>query len=967
MLKKPVAVAILAALSIGVVANVYADTSPTTSPTTSLNLTTAVNIDAAPQDTTQQSTTTTDQSSTSTTDQKAKKLDTVVVSGSLINNAQIQTATPTYTITAADIKARGFNSVTEVLQNAVQATGSVQGPATSGGFTQGAQTVSLYGLPPEFTLILIDGKPVTNFGQLYNGQSNFQNISNIPISMVDHVDIIPGGGSSIYGSAAIAGTINIVTKQHMDGGEIDVRTGDYDGGGGANQRLNAAWGHQFGKLDVLSAIEFDNSSPLWGFQRPLTDGSTHDPAGTTPELVTGIETFGTGANPSAEQTGFLSPPNGCGAIGGLFGGSTVAASLPASQGLPGQFCGSQKVNGYTTLLNQSRSYDGLLKLRYDVNDNVRLYADVLTDWQQQKYTQGAQFNFWEPLYFPGGPNVQDQYGNIVDPVHIFAPEEIPGGIYNNLFNTQDDLLYTGDVGANGHFGDSGWDWDVYFQRSGDRTSSDDPERSASAVDAYFGQFFTPTGQTNSVGNSIYNINYAGFFSPIPQSAFSAFTQNVDTVTNTWINNSRFTVNNSSLFSLPGGDAGLAVLAEGGSEAWYQPANPFVENGEIWGLTGTSGGGQRQHKGAAFEFNAPIFKQLTLDVSGRYDYYTIPNNSNNKFTYKVALEYRPFDTWLLRANYSTAFRAPDLSTLYLGPSGFFEALPDPYLCALAHSTNCGLPQFVTEFEGNLLSNPALKPTTANSWTVGTVWAPIDNLSLSVDLLSINVSNEIAEQDIPTLLALDSQCLLGQLPAGSSECVQTEKQVIRNGAGVIQTVNAEFQNLASEDARSITAQAKYKFPQTFVGQFSAELDYNDLLKHTVQLFPGSPPINDLTNSFYSSEFKDITSGDISWNFHDVWSSTLYWHRDSPSPNFIGLEFGPSTPGAGRVGVWNTFNWSLTYSPVQNVDLSLLVNNVFNKMPPNDPTFSSYPYFNDQNYNVYGRETMLQVSFRFGSAAK
>ena len=156
---------------------------------------------------------------------KARSLDQVQVSGTLLNSAQIQTATPTYTITAQDIQARGFNSVSEVLQSSVFATGSVQGPASSGGFTQGAQTVSLYGLNPEYTLTLIDGKPISQFGQLYNGQSNFTNISNIPLSMIDHIDIIPGGGSSIYGSAAIAGTINIVTKQHMDGGEVLARFG----------------------------------------------------------------------------------------------------------------------------------------------------------------------------------------------------------------------------------------------------------------------------------------------------------------------------------------------------------------------------------------------------------------------------------------------------------------------------------------------------------------------------------------------------------------------------------------------------------------------------------------------------------------------------------------------------------------------------------------------------------------------
>jgi iron complex outermembrane recepter protein len=97
--------------------------------------------------------------------------------------------------------------------------------------------------------------------------------------------------------------------------------------------------------------------------------------------------------------------------------------------------------------------------------------------------------------------------------------------------------------------------------------------------------------------------------------------------------------------------------------------------------------------------------------------------------------------------------------------------------------------------------------------------------------------------------------------------------------------------------------------------------------------------------------------------VWTSTLYWHRYSPSPNYIGMTQGTSAPGAGRVGVWNTFNWSLTYSPVPNLDLSLLINNVFNKMPPSDPTYTAYPYFDTTNYNIYGREYMLQASFRFG----
>jgi iron complex outermembrane recepter protein len=946
MLRTPIAAAVLAALSLGFVANASADTTPVASQTTS-------------QDTAQS--TGPDSSNANSTDSKAKNLDVVVVSGSLINNAQIQTASPTYTITAQDIKARGFNSVSEVLQNAVQATGSVQGAQNSGGFTQGAQTVSLYGLPPEFTLLLIDGKPITNFGQLYNGQSNFNNISNIPISLIDHIDIIPGGGSSIYGSSAIAGVVNIVTKQHMDGGEIDVRVGGYQNGGGANQRINGAWGHDFGKLNVLAAFEFDNSSPLWGYQRKLTDGSLGDPAGSTPEQVTSVLNYGTVNTINGAPQGFLAPPNGCGNISNLFGGSTVLTNSNVP-GQPGQYCGSQKVLGYTTFINQSRSYDGMLKLRYDVNENVRLYSDVLVDWQQQKWTQGANYIFWEPLN--QGVQIQDQYGNIVTPIHVFAPEEMPGGYVDQL-NVQDDLMYQADIGANGKFGDSGWEWDAYYLRSGDRTTYTQPERLSSAVDGYFIQnVLGPQQGTNSLGMPIYNINYNNLFSPIPPSAYGAFSQNVTNDYNTWVNNTRLTLSNSSLFSLPGGDAGFAGLVEGGSEAWYAPANPLLSDGLIWGTTASSGGGQRQHGAGAFEFNAPLLKQVTLDLSGRYDYYKTNGGSNNKFTYKIGLEYRPFDTWLIRGNYATAFRAPDMSALFLGPSGFYEAnIPDPYQCAINHGTNCGAPQYQYNFSGKLLSNPGLQPTTATSWTAGTVWSPINNLSLSVDYLHIDVTNEVVQQDIPTLLNLDSQCLLGQLQPTSSLCQQTVAQVQRNGAGIIQNVNTYFVNLASEKTNSITAEAKYTFPETYVGQFGVQFDCLDMLKHSYQLAPGSAPINDLTNSFYSSEFKDITTGAINWSLHNQWSSTLYWHRYSPSPNYTGMSQGVNAPGAGRVGIWSTFNYSLTYSPVKNLDLSLLVNNLTNKMPPRDPTYTIYPYFNTQNYNVYGREYMLQASLRFG----
>ncbi|WP_114241413.1 TonB-dependent receptor [Dyella sp. C9] len=948
MLKSRLTVAVMAALAIGCAPSAWANT---TDATATPAQGASIQQDASAQ---QSSGPQQDESDAA---KKAKRLDTVTVSGTLINNAQIQTAAPIYTISAQEIKARGFNSVAEVLQSSVMATGSVQGASYSGGFTQGAQTVSLYGLNPEYTLTLIDGKPITQFGQLYNGQSNFTNISNIPLAMIDHIDVLPGGASSIYGSQAIAGVVNIVTKQHMDGAEVLVRAGGYDGGGGSSQRMSLTFGHQFGKLDVLGGIEFDNQSPIWAYQRSLTATNP------TPVTVARVLNYGTIDTYNGLVQGYISPPDNCSAMSGLFNGTTYDThSTIATR--TGTFCGSKNVYGYTTLQNQSRSYDGILKLKYDLNDYVRFYSDALVDAQQQKWTPGSSFNWWGPIDYPQGL-IEDTNGNILYPERVFGPEEVGNNYYNQL-GRQYDLMYQADVGANGSFGDSNWLWDIYFLRSGDRTSVSQPERMAAAVDSYFGNILGPSlGQDPNTGLNVYNPNWQAFYTPLTPAQLAGFMQNISSYSNTWLNNTHAQVTNDKLFSLPGGDAALAVLVEGGSQAWYEPVNPLIANGDVWGLTGTSGGGTRNHYASAFELNMPFWKMLTLDLSGRYDHYSTSGGDNGKFTYKAGLEFRPFDTLLLRGNYSTAFLAPDMSALYLGPSGSYQYITDYYLCQTQSGGKNCTQNFYYETAGTTYANPKLKPTTAKSWSVGFVWAPIDNMSFTADYLHINISNEVAPQPADMLMRENAQCLLGQLPANSPDCQAAVSQVQRNPlTGEVENLTQYYINVSNETTESVTAQAKYLFPATYVGQFSLQFDWNDMLKHDYQVYAGSPTINQLTNPLYSQEFKSIVSGALSWSLHDTWASTLYWHRNGPSPNYTGTINGPDYPGAAKVAPWITWNWSFTYSPTKNLDLSLLTNNITNKMPPKDGSYATtFPYFNTLNYNVYGREVMLQMNLRFG----
>ncbi|WP_158545035.1 TonB-dependent receptor [Dyella monticola] len=895
--------------------------------------------------------------------EQPRTLTTVNVSGSLIGNADIQTATPTTTITAEDIRARGFNNLADVLENSVLATGSVQGPQLAGAFTQGAQAVSLFGLSPEFTLILLDGKPVANFGRLYNGTLNFTNLSNFPIAMIDHIDVMPGGASSIYGSQAIGGVINIVTKSHMDGAELSARAGGYSDGGGANQRISGVYGHDIGAWHILGAVEFDNASPIWGYQRPLTAGDSGVGVAAATSVQAGILNFGNASTFTGRPLGYLTPPDGCATQ--LFGGSTMLVTS-ASPNPPGQYCGSRAIDGDMTFSNQQRSYDGMLKLAYQL-DSVRFYGDAMVNSQQQRWFPGV--TAWFPDDLPQGAIEDATTGEFLYPERYFSPEEMPGGLAGQMYR-QDDLLYQADIGANGQWGDSGWDWDVYYMRTGDRTDIAEPLLITSKIDAFFTGMFGPSlGVDTHSGFMTYNTNYNAFFQAITPAQYASFTQQVDENSSTWINQARATLSNASLFTLPGGDAGVAALIEGGSEAWYEPIGPVFTQDDVFEHAAAGGGGERSHAATAFELNLPLLKALTIDLSGRYDHYALEHGSDNhKFTYKAGIEYRPFDTWLIRGNYTTSFKVPDLSSIFLAPTDYYTIVTDYYQCATAHAAVCGT-NYQYTVQGTTLANPTLQPTSAQSWTLGTVWSPVEGLDLSVDYLRIAIQDEVVQQDVNLLLRNDAECLLGQLPADSATCAAAIDQVQRaHGTGPIEGITTYYANLANETAKSIMGSARYQHALFDAGTLKLQLDYNDMLEHDYQIAPGQQPINQLTNAVYSTEFKSIVSASLTWTSPgETWTSTLYGHRYGPSPNYTATNIGIGAVGAARVSPWITLNGSVTYRPTHRLSLSLLVNNLTNRMPPTDGSYVTYPYFNNQNYNIYGREIMLQADMSLGNSAR
>ncbi|MGH8158993.1 MAG: TonB-dependent receptor domain-containing protein [Rhodanobacter sp.] len=960
MIKSKITVAIVAALALGYT-SAYAQSAQT--------------------DTSQQGT----EQTPDTT--KAKKLEAVTVTGSLIPQTQIETAQPVITITAEDMKARGFSTVAEALQQSSFATGSVQGQQNTNSFTTGAETLSLFGLPVGFTKYLIDGRPMGNFPGLYNGSDTFNSISGIPADLVDHIDILPGGQSSLYGSDAIAGVVNIVLKKHVDAPTLDVRYGWHKDGGGADRRISFADSFSAGKFNSLLGVQFESTQPIWTRDRALT--RTYFTQGTSPATAErdSVVINAGGADPSGYL--FLDPAD-CANVSGLFGGTETRHTRPNHRG---DYCGSLNSPGNGTVTNDQKTANLYTHNTFDVSDNLQLYGDLLYNYQEQKYTTGTGTSFWTSgLYAaPGGYFFDDRSKDLIDLQHIFAPEEVGG--YSNNMNKQTENSYMLTLGGKGTFGQSNWDYDLGFTHSDDHLLNHNFQRFTAPLESYYKNHVMGPQMGTYYGYPIFEPTYANLYKPVSQADYRAFTGYTDDRAKTWDNLVRGQLTDASLFSLPGGDAGVAAVLEAGNEGWNSSPDPRLlstitdvygnTDPAVWGTSATPGAGHRSRYAATTEFKFPLLTQLTADVSGRFDNYKVSGQNIHHATYNLGLEYRPFDTLLLRGRYGTAFKIPTLSDQFQGVSGYFNSVPDYLNCArLGHGPgdigNCPIPYDSEQYKGETAGNPALKPITAKVWSYGVVWAPLERMSINVDYLHWNISNEVAQISGDLLSNTEYLCDTGALSPTSTTCTTAFNLVTRgpgktlNGVpllGLITNISTPKLNVANEQVNAISAGINFLEDIGRFGSLYYKFSYSDELKHTYQDYVTDPKIDLLRHPGapnFNTDFKSKANASITWSKSE-WSTTLYVNRFGRSPNNQAqLDDSYAKPGDGKLGAWILWNASVTYNPIKSLGLSFLVNNVFNKMPPIDRTYSGLtatPY-NTLNYNVYGRAMYLEANYKFGN---
>lgn len=899
----------------------------------------------------------------------ADALDKIVVTGSRIPRAQVETASPVVTITAEQIKSQGFRNVSDVLRQQPLSTGAVQDNQFSG-FTATATTISLLGLSPSFTLILVDGRPLADYPLLYNGQSNFTDLTSIPVAMVERIDILPGNQSSIYGSAAIAGVVNIILKKHIDGMQLDVRAGGYTDGGGQNQRLQLTGGQDWSGLGLTWGLQYSQQDPIYLNQRDYTDTTDDNP---NPNLRYGSRThiILNGFTGTYDDPGDL-----CDNVSFLYGGTTKVDFRPGR----GNFCGSRAQPGYVSILNEEKGLSGYLNGTFALNDNADLYANVLVSRNRDRNDSGSRF--WVPDYNGTHNNyVWNATENTLETYQrIFAPEEMPD---DARFLTANSLSYSTAFGIKGTFGDSDWDYDAYYSRSGYKVTSDQLWPLVGPMEDFFRNQFMGPQLGTYYGYPVYAPNKPALYQALTPDQFRSFSDNIHNVSRTWTQNVNFQLVNANLFQMPAGPVGMATVFQAGNQYWDNPVDPRVSGGEFFGINGTSGRGKRENAAVGVEFTVPLLKELTADLAVRYDTYkNVGANSDSAPTYKLGLEFRPMDSLLIRGNYGTAFRAPDMGYIFTGGNGFFSTETDFYKCEI-DPNNCALYTGVS-VEGNQVGNPDLKSITADSYGFGFVWSPSANFDLHADYYNVSIQDEVVPQSTTQTLFDENECRQGRLDIHSARCVDALSRVIRTAPNPgnpllsenIDLIIVKGINIAEENVSGITAGTTWRFDTDRIGKFNLGLEYNLTLKHKTKTSPDSPAFDVFSSGqLLTAEFKSIVTGDLGWEY-GRWAANLHGIRYGSLPNYAKqFTSDPSNPyvtsngvGPGMVRPWMLYNLSVDYDITKNSTLSLIVNNIRNSRPPEDPSYDGSqgfapPYYNIFAYNGYGRSYWLEYKINFG----
>jgi iron complex outermembrane receptor protein len=714
------------------------------------------------------------------------QLSEVVVTGSRIAQVGAQGAQPLSIIDRDAIDKTGLQSVGDLLgqltssgstlNTKFNSSGNFGYPPDGGGIGAGSSQVDLRSLGSKRVLVLVDGIRWVNESSA-SGVSGSADLNTIPLAIVDHIEVLEDGASAIYGSDAIAGVVNIITRKKLDGVEVNGYVGDYSKGGRTTS-ADVTLGGSSDKFSGMFTASYFN-------QEAISSSKWWQSA--TPEPYAG-DAAGSSATPQGRYT-FCDPrvvvPNygSCTADQGNFYNVTLnnGTTTPNWNYLNPTGAGSTYHNWsnadrfnyapYNLLLTPNERKSMFTNMTYSVNDDVQIHLKGLYNNRTSENQAAPEPIFVGPYAGTGGiadtigvaaNNPYNPFGIALDPATNFGwVTRRPLEVADRVFKQDVDTYYF-NIGVSGtlHFGD-GFNWDINYANSDNKAS----------------QKFTGGYNIAKVGIALGDVNVCNATPGcVPLDLFGGQGRPltpamIHYIEATQIDSSEqklqlFSANlTGTMFHIQDRAAGFAVGVEHRKyEGDFEP-DPLRQTGESQDSLAFPVTAEYNVTEAYAEFKFPLLKTLDAGAAVRYsDYSTFGSDT----TYKLDARWQPTRDFAVRGTYSTGFRAPNLGELY-GLTQFGATLVDPcgptsgtvqpkYLAGCA--AQGAPPTFVqantqiTTFTGG---NPNLSPEKSVSYTGGVVyragWAEnsvTDLLSLETTYYHHKITGAIQAADLQALL-------------------------------------------------------------------------------------------------------------------------------------------------------------------------------------------------------------------------
>jgi iron complex outermembrane receptor protein len=535
----------------------------------------------------------------------------IEVTGSRINRTDVETASPVTVISSEFIAQSGYTSVEEILSAQPTAAGMSLGATTNNG-SGGSATVNLRGMGSQRTLVLLNGRRMVSSG---TGADSAVDLNTIPVAMIKNIEILKDGASAVYGSDAIAGVVNIITKKDFVGTELTFDGSQTDKGDGTSKGISILHGLELGEGNLVVGLQYSDRGEVIQSDRDFVapGESSFVPSGSLGGMVPDGNGGFKPRDTSYDYTddSYAQTPN---ELLSLF--TAFNTELDADTELSVDFM-------YTRRESNQQMAPQPANIDLDTATLDKKYTDQFKDADGNTPTE---LNYRRRMT-DAGPRIYEQETD----------------------------TYRASIGLKGYLeNDSMWDISATYGRN------DSKDRVQNSIHA------------GNMEKSIYGSQDLWFSGTPIDNSFLVSEGIIYTEDNEG-GNEQFTLA-AGFSGVTESDVGYAVGFETRHESGFYTPDQVTQDGESTAAQQFATDGNYSVQSIYGEVSVPVTDELTVEAATRYDEYS---TFGGEMTWKLGATYRFSDTFMVRSVAATGFRAPSVSELYGGDSGSYDYLSDPW--------------------------------------------------------------------------------------------------------------------------------------------------------------------------------------------------------------------------------------------------------------------------------------------------